>query len=120
MPCNYADYPEDWKTVVRPRVLLRDQNRCKFCGLENQKVGYRDSTGDFHVADDGDILDNPDGVKLIKIVLTIAHLDGDTRNNEDQNLAALCQRCHLRHDRDQHARSRVENRDKRAGQSLIA
>jgi len=29
-------------------------------------------------------------------VLTVHHLDGDKANNADWNLAALCQRCHLR------------------------
>jgi len=29
-------------------------------------------------------------------VLTVHHLDGDKANCEDWNLAALCQRCHLR------------------------
>ncbi len=28
-------------------------------------------------------------------VLTIHHLDGDKSNNDDWNLACLCQRCHL-------------------------
>ncbi len=41
--------------------------------------------------------------RLIRVVLTIAHLDHDPRNNDDGNLAALCQRCHLFHDRKQHA-----------------
>jgi hypothetical protein len=29
-------------------------------------------------------------------VLTVHHLDGDKSNNADWNLAALCQRCHLK------------------------
>lgn len=34
-----------------------------------------------------------------RIILTVAHLDRDSTNNERSNLAALCQRCHLNHDR---------------------
>lgn len=33
-----------------------------------------------------------------EIVLTVAHLDQDPRNNARDNLEALCQRCHLAHD----------------------
>lgn len=34
----------------------------------------------------------------IVIVLTIAHLDQQPENNEEENLRALCQRCHVRLD----------------------
>jgi hypothetical protein len=44
--------------------------------------------------------------KLIVIVLTIAHLDNDTKNNSYGNLKALCQRCHNRYD----VKFRKENR----------
>jgi len=30
--------------------------------------------------------------------LTVHHIDGDTMNNQDWNLACLCQRCHLRYE----------------------
>lgn len=41
-----------------------------------------------------------DGLKVIKIVLTIAHLDHDESNwnVRDDRLKAMCQRCHLRYD----------------------
>ena len=41
-----------------------------------------------------------------RVVLTIAHLDHDPRNNREENLRALCQRCHLDWDRHQHAKNR--------------
>jgi len=40
------------------------------------------------------------------VVLATAHLDHDPANNELRNLAALCQRCHLAHDRAEHRRRR--------------
>ncbi len=40
------------------------------------------------------------------MVLAAAHRDHDTANNEDANLAAFCQRCHMLHDRDEHQRRR--------------
>ena len=41
-----------------------------------------------------------------RVVLASAHLDHDPGNNAPQNLAALCQRCHLAHDRPEHRRQR--------------
>lgn len=43
---------------------------------------------------------------LSKIILTVAHLDRNSKNNERSNLAALCQRCHLGHDIRQHIANR--------------
>ena len=37
--------------------------------------------------------------RRIAVRLSCAHLDQDTANNSDGNLAALCQSCHLNHDR---------------------
>lgn len=41
--------------------------------------------------------------------LDFAHLDGDTANNTDENTAALCRSCHLRHDIDTGQRSGLRN-----------
>lgn len=41
-----------------------------------------------------------------RVVLASAHLDHDPGNNDPDNLAALCQRCHLAHDRPEHRRQR--------------
>jgi hypothetical protein len=40
------------------------------------------------------------------VVLTTAHLDHDPAHNDDANLAALCCRCHLEHDRPHHLANR--------------
>ncbi len=39
-----------------------------------------------------------DGERVSRIVLTIAHLDHKPENCGPDNLRALCQRCHNRHD----------------------
>ena len=44
--------------------------------------------------------------RLTRVVLASAHLDHDPGNNAMRNLAALCQRCHLAHDRPEHRRQR--------------
>jgi 5-methylcytosine-specific restriction endonuclease McrA len=53
------------------------------------------------------------------VVLTTAHLDHDDTNNARANLAALCQRCHLRHDLKQHmANARATRRRKKRNHEL--
>lgn len=50
---------------------------------------------------------------LTSKVDTCAHLDHDPAHNDPANLASLCPRCHLRHDRQQHLQSARRNRRKR-------
>jgi hypothetical protein len=46
-------------------------------------------------------------VRATHVVLATAHRDHDPTNNRFRNLVALCQRCHLAHDRNEHQRRRV-------------
>lgn len=128
MPCDYSKYPPNWKSEIRPGILKRDNNKCKFCGLQNKLQGWRDNQGNFYEAQmildcmekrgydyfENELLDtfdkygNPRG--MITIVLTIAHLDHDLKNNHGDNLAALCQQCHLRHDAKHKAEKRKAKR----------
>jgi hypothetical protein len=39
---------------------------------------------------------------MTRVVLAAAHLDSDPTNNRLRNLRALCQRCHMLHDRPHH------------------
>lgn len=99
MPIKYKNYPDNWLDEIRPDILRRDKGKCKFCGIKNRSIGYRDNS-DMFVHCDEFMVDwaQRNGVKVIKIVLSVAHLDQDVKNNEYTNLAALCQRCHLRYD----------------------
>lgn len=45
-------------------------------------------------------------IRTTFVVLACAHLDHDPGNNEPKNLRALCQRCHMLHDRAEHLRQR--------------
>jgi 5-methylcytosine-specific restriction endonuclease McrA len=119
MPINYKDYPINWKSEIRPAILKRANNKCEFCGIPNgiwafrgrisgNREVYQTVDGDIFNADNSELIHEnlfdieitPTGKDTaIKIVLTIAHLDHDTTNNEYSNLKALCQRCHNRYDR---------------------
>jgi hypothetical protein len=45
-------------------------------------------------------------IRTSRIVLAAAHLDHNPTNNRLRNLKALCQRCHMVHDREEHRRRR--------------
>ena len=44
--------------------------------------------------------------RMTRVVLAAAHLDSDPTNNRLKNLRALCQRCHMLHDRSHHLAQR--------------
>ena len=113
MPIDYRKYPKDWKTRIRPDILKRANGRCELCGVANGSTIYRCSY----------IKTNYIGTieckTPVKVVLTVAHMDHDIQNNDYGNLKALCQRCHLRHDAEQHARNaRITRRRKKAEQEV--
>lgn len=123
MPIDYTLYPPDWPQI-RQRILDRDRP-CQKCGLINHTIGWRDPTGAFHPWPSHDPSADTTWIpttRLIKIILTIAHLDHDLTNNTDANLAALCQRCHLTHDIRQHTLNAARTRRRKhiaAGQLEI-
>lgn len=77
-PENKLRYPKDWKARSRFVRFYRAKNRCEWCGCENYQ---------------------PHPVTGSKVVLTVAHVhDHRPEASSLLNLAALCQRCHNRHD----------------------
>lgn len=117
MPIDYSKYPPNWKTEIVPSILKRSNNKCEICGLENKqevfsisiylrvkgtgKYGYRS----IWIRDKRDALKiEPLGtMKIIRVVLTIAHLDHDETNwnVKDDRLMSLCQHCHINLDIDE-------------------
>jgi hypothetical protein len=100
---NFKDYPPNWRALSRRIRKERAGNRCEWCGAENYQ---------------------PHPVTRSKVILTVAHLgipkdDGSPGNKDDKfdvreaNLAALCQRCHLNFDREDHLKHRIRNRRRR-------
>lgn len=101
MPIDYKKYPPNWKEL-RQQVLDRAKNKCEFCGVGNYTIGVRDKDGNFNKLDSLKETENAfyNGDKIIKIILTVAHLDHDETNHnvKIERLAALCQKCHLTYD----------------------
>lgn len=90
MPFHKERYPKNWKEISK-RIREREGDKCKWCGAENHK---------------------PHPVTGSKVILTVAHLDHDEQNCSDENLAALCQKCHLTYDAKIHAQHAAETRRK--------
>ena len=90
---NRDRYPKNWKEI-RQQILQRANNRCEFCGRKNHSI-----------------VDNGHG-KMIKVVLTIAHLNHTPEDCRPENLRALCQRCHNRYDAKHRAETRKNNNKK--------
>lgn len=119
MPIDYSDYPENWKTEIRPDILKRANNKCEKCGVYNYARGARAYNGIF-VAERYILLMSNETIKIIfrelkiiKIILTIAHLDHSLDDHSYENLAAMCQKCHLNYDQEQHIESRKNQNEKR-------
>ncbi len=115
-------YPADWP-VISARIRERAGDRCEWCGAPNLATIYYDQAGQWHEhgSDEGMVLWRT-GAKGVRVVLTVAHLDHDPTNCDDSNLAALCQRCHLRYDTREHTRHAAETRRQRreaAGQGVL-
>lgn len=48
---------------------------------------------------------NEPGAKLLRIVLTTAHMNHEPMDCREENLKALCQKCHLSYDADLHRKN---------------
>lgn len=124
MPCDYSQYHPEWKTKIRPDILERDNHCCKFCGVKNNSLIHRYGKGinDWEYWPEGMESEawTLDGLKSTKVILTIAHLDHNKKNNDYNNLAALCQKCHLGIDLKHHmANARETIRKKKGLQNLF-
>jgi 5-methylcytosine-specific restriction endonuclease McrA len=114
---NRKRYPADWP-AIRARILARADHRCERCGVKNHTLGGRLPSGVFCAAmptgDNGlrntwpkpgehaacwiAATGKPRTMRIVRIVLTIAHLDHTPENCDPANLQALCQQCHNRLD----------------------
>lgn len=116
-------YPLDWSELSRSIRFRRAGGRCDHCGrphgrlvcvlgdgrwYDQELAHWRDAKGRrarTNLPQPGE-LPVDYGHRWTKVVTACAHLDHDLSNNASPNLAALCQRCHLIHDRAEHLRRR--------------
>jgi len=109
-------YPIDWPQLSRHVRFVRAQGRCQKCGRPHGKLVRCLTDGRWLDEDQGqwrcgngkptawpDIVEYS-GHRKTRVVLSACHVDHDPTNNKVRNLLALCQRCHLAHDRAEHRR----------------
>lgn len=95
-PENRSRYPVNWPAISARIRFGRASGRCECegeCGLHAER-----RCSETH--------GQPARFAKGLVVLTVAHLDHTPENCADENLRAMCQRCHLRYDVDQHRESR--------------
>ena len=101
MPMDRALYPANWEQISNRIRFERAGGVCEECAA---------------------IHGEPHPVTGSLVVLTTSHLDHNPANCTDDNLRALCQRCHLCYDAELHARNAARRRTQRlidAGQLTL-
>ena len=111
-PCDAE--PVDWPEISRRIRFERAGGRCECegeCGIDHAEendafgfclpgfVGHPDERCNAKH-------ERPHHVTGSMVVLTTAHLDHTPENCDDNNLRAMCQRCHLAYDRETHRQTR--------------
>ena len=107
-------YPSHWRELSSHVRFERAEGRCQRCGrphlvllrclpdgrwFDEQAATWRDRRG--RPARWPDLMETA-RFRKTRVVLAAAHLDSDPTNNRLRNLRALCQRCHMLHDRPHH------------------
>ena len=107
-------YPPHWRALSARVRFERACGRCDRCGRPHKTTlrvlpdgrwydeparTWRD--GRSRQARWPDLLEAP-RTRTTRVVLAAAHLNHDPTDNRLRNLQALCQRCHLLHDRPYH------------------
>jgi len=125
MPINYKEYHPKWRLISWLIRVRRAKNRCEWCDIQNGLVVKRQKDGTYRTPcgtewdmihsrikySQSNITESLKYHGFTRIILTVAHIDHDKTNNRFNNLAALCQRCHLKHDIKQHVDNRRYGRN---------
>lgn len=112
-------YGPDWPALSHRIRFERARGRCEACGRPHRHIIIALADGRWSDpataprwrAPLGEPIRDPTvrdlrTARLVRVVLTTAHLDHNPANSADENLAAWCQRCHLAHDLQHHLANR--------------
>jgi hypothetical protein len=127
VPMRRELYPRDWPAISRAIRERAGQTRecvgeCGDahddgrCGAPNGRTIRRvpQQPARWYTHDGCSLCLNGDPeCRPVMVVLTVAHMDHTPANCAPENLRALCQRCHLRYDREHHARNAAHTRRSR-------
>lgn len=115
-PENRKLYPKTWKQISSWIRFQRAEGRCECrgeCGMVHNVAHHGGRCTRIHGHRPAD------EISYTVVVLTVAHLDHDPENPHPMNLKAMCQRCHLALDKEQHQKNAAETRRKKKGQLAL-
>lgn len=105
---NRARYGDDWPEIAAFIKWDRADGRCECDGRCGDPQCYGLAHGRCN-AQHG----KPHPVNAKRTVLTCAHLNHRPEERGEDELMAMCARCHLYYDREHHAQSRRDSREAR-------
>ena len=108
-----SKYPWNWNQISANVIFGRAQNRCESCKLLNGSIIERMRMDRYRYVSKLEIDEMYYDAKkescsifkilkrrgYVRIILTCAHLNHNEMDCSNENLKALCQRCHLNYDR---------------------
>lgn len=97
---NASRYPKDWKQISARIRFVRAESRCECTGECGLHKGRR--CEEKH--------NEPAKWAKGNVILTTAHLNHIPEDVRDENLKAMCNRCHLRMDKEHHAANSAKTR----------
>jgi len=96
---DYSQYSPDWKDIIRPEILKRDNYRCITCGIKHKSRVFKNTRGQYMAVDEfEENFATHQGKKVFTLYLQVAHLDHDKKNNSPSNLRTLCPVHHSKYD----------------------
>ena len=109
MPFDRSLYPPDWPAISK-RIRERSGGKCECWGECGTKHPAKRC-----LAVNGRPIDPLAAPPVVGghgrgVVLTVAHLNHTPNDCRDENLRAMCQRCHLAYDRDLHTTNATATR----------
>jgi transcription elongation factor Elf1 len=117
-------YGREWREVTRPRILDRAHRACELCLVPNHLEVERcfgwwfdPVTESWIHAGNKQPVYVPAAIfpgtarRTVYIILTVAHLNHTPGEDNDDNLKALCQWCHLHYDETHHRETRAIRKD---------
>lgn len=136
MAMDKRKYPKDWDAISHHVRFERAGGKCEQCGAVHGSWIYRklDNPAEWSVLDDEEFVykhGHEYADKPTRVILTVHHIGadypdgrpGDPRDKmdcRDENLIALCQRCHLMADLPHHMENRKATLARKRRQRIAA
>jgi hypothetical protein len=110
---KYEQYSPDWKDIIRPAILKRDNYKCSVCGIGHKIRVYKTTNSKYVECDE--FIEKwavANGKKVFTLYLQVAHLDHNKNNNDPSNLLTLCPIHHAKYDSEHKKLSRITYKEK--------